>query len=175
MATERDEGSGRRHPRVANLSEVEVKRVEHGKRFASSSKWLAGATGARAIGCTWYEVAPGLTAWPYHYHCANEEAVFILEGRGTVRLGEERIEVTAGDYICFPTGPDLPHQLINTGDVPLRYLCLSTLITTEVVGYPDSKKIGARAYASDPARPALVRMTFETETEVEYWTGEPVD
>jgi hypothetical protein len=44
-----------------------------------------------------------------------------------------------------------------------------------VVGYPDSKKLGARAYSSDPARPVLVRMTFETETEVEYWTGKPVD
>ncbi len=92
-----------------------------------------------------------------------------------MRLGDDRIEVGAGDYIAFPTGPDHPHQLTNTGDVPLRYLCLSTLIATEVVGYPDSKKLGARAYSSDPARPVLVRMTFETETEVEYWTGEPVD
>ncbi len=138
----------KRHPRVRNLDEVEPHELGNGKRFACLDRRLGVATGAHALGCSHYEVAPGKTAFPFHYHCANEEAVFILEGEGTMRLGEERVPVRAGDYIAMPTGPDTAHQLDNTGGGALKYLCMSTLIPVDVVGYPDSKKKAASAAAS---------------------------
>ena len=49
----------------------------------------------------------------------------------------------AGDYIAYPVGPDHAHSLKNTGSVPLKYLAFSTTLPTDVVGYPDSKKVAA--------------------------------
>jgi uncharacterized cupin superfamily protein len=30
----------------------------------------------------------------YHYHSANEEAIYVLEGAGTLRMDEEEIEIS---------------------------------------------------------------------------------
>jgi uncharacterized cupin superfamily protein len=138
----------RRHPQVANLDEIDGRSTSTGARFGATMKHLGRATGARGIGCTWYEVAPGRSAFPRHFHCAMEESLFVLEGAGTVRIGDATVPLRAGDYVTFPTGPDSAHILTNTGSAPLRYLCFSTLHAAEVVGYPDSKKIGAMAAGS---------------------------
>lgn len=46
-------------------------------------KQLGEAAGGEALGCSLYELPPGENAWPYHYHTANEEAIFVLSGTGT--------------------------------------------------------------------------------------------
>src|SRR5215831_12011588 len=140
----------RRHPNVANLEETETHRQEKGSRFGHAMKWLGIATGGRGIGCRWIEVPPGRTAFPLHFHCANEEALFVLDGQGTLRMGKETVSLRQGDYVTFPPGEEHAHQLINTGKTPLRYLALSTQQTTEVVGYPDSGKVAAAHFAFDP-------------------------
>src|SRR6185503_12001505 len=89
------------------------------------------------------EVEPGRAAFPHHFHCVNEESIYVLEGEGALRIGKDTVAVKAGDYVTFPTGPDFAHQLKNTGTQNIRYLRFSTLSSAEVVGYPDSKKIGA--------------------------------
>jgi uncharacterized cupin superfamily protein len=167
----------RRHPNVVNLSELEAQKQEKGKRFGSAFKPLGAATGARGIGCSWYEVPPGRTAYPAHYHCANEEAVFILEGEGTLRIGNERVAIRPGDYMTFPTGPDTAHQLLNTGTVPLRYLALSTLNNVDVVGYPDSGKLGAiaRPPGKGWTEKPWVRSVLPMRASVDYYDGEQVD
>src|SRR5262245_45877285 len=83
----------RRHPNVVNLSELEGRSVTKGTRFAATMKHLGRATGAKGVGCTWYEQPPKHAAFPYHFHCANEESLFVLEGNATVRIGEEKVEV----------------------------------------------------------------------------------
>ena len=77
------------------------------------------------LGANLTEVEPGGLSFPFHYHCATEEALFILSGTGIARLGDEKVRVREGDYIAFPTGPDHPHQMVNDGDEPLVYLCVS--------------------------------------------------
>jgi len=160
----------RRHPNVVNSAELTPGGFAKGDRFALANKPLGRATGARGIGCSWYEVPPGKTAFPNHYHCANEESVYILEGAGLLRIGGAEVAVGPGDYATFPAGPAHTHQLLNTGGGPLRYLCFSTMHATEVVGYPDSGKIGAISYtaAGDP----LVRIMVRQDSGVDYYDGE---
>jgi uncharacterized cupin superfamily protein len=163
----------KRHDRVANVDEVEAMTRENG-RFASSIRTLGGKTGTVAIGCNYFEVAPGKTAFPHHYHCGIEEALFVIEGSGEVRIGEDRVAVRGGDFIALPAGPEHAHQLINTSDAPLRYLCISNRARADVVGYPDSGKIAAMA-ASDPARwfeTTTVRSIFFEDAQVGYFDGE---
>jgi uncharacterized cupin superfamily protein len=169
--------AGRRHPNVVNVSELEPKAASKGTRFGFSTRTLGYETGARGIGCSWYEVEPGRTAFPSHYHCANEEAVFVLEGEGTLRIGTASVPLRTGDYVTLPPGPAHAHQLVNTGSGPLRYLALSTLHTTEVVGYPDSGKIGVRAAPNDESmfKQPWLRELFRQGTGVDYYDGEKID
>jgi len=161
--------SERRHPHVVNVTDVEP-RVQSTGKFQAQLKQLGVAAGARQLGCTWVEVPPGKTAFPRHFHCVNEEAMFVLSGTGTVRMGEATIPVGPGDWVSFPTGPDHAHQVVAGDSEPLRYLGFSTKIPGEVVGYPDSKKIGAMAAGAD-GKPYL-RFLFEEGSAVDYWKGE---
>ena len=44
--------------------------------------------------------------------------------------------------IACPTGgPEVAHQIVNTGTVDMRYLALSTLVDVEICEYPDSQKV----------------------------------
>jgi uncharacterized cupin superfamily protein len=160
----------RRHANVINATEVEPRGFSKGKRFELTNRALGGATGARALGCSLYEVPPGKTAFPNHYHCANEEAIFVIDGTGSLRIGADTVAVGPGDYATFPAGPAHSHQLLNTGTKPLRYLCLSTRILTDVVGYPDSGKIGAMSYSGTGE--AVVRIMVRESSAVDYYDGE---
>lgn len=65
-------------------------------------KRLAQEAGGEALGCSLYELPPGERSWPYHSHTANGEALFVLEGSGTLRLAGESVPLEAGDYVAFP-------------------------------------------------------------------------
>jgi len=167
--------SSRRHPNVINVAEAEVVTIERGSRFGAKLKVLGRAAGGRGVGGSWYEVPPGKTAFPSHWHSANEEALFILEGSGSLRLGNDTLALRAGDWVTIPPGPEHAHQLTNDGDAPLRYLCFSTLVTTEVVGYPDSGKVGVLSVGPSPKTPWL-RALFRGASQVtDYYDGEKVD
>lgn len=56
-----------------------------------------------------------------HIHVATEEIYYILSGTGVMQTGSERREVAAGDGIAIP--PGTPHQISNTGDQDLVFLC----------------------------------------------------
>src|SRR5258708_28163845 len=66
----------------------EESRVEHGG-FAFLRKRLGAAAGSQTIGISWFELQPGKKAFPFHYHLANEEALFVLEGAGGLQLCDE--------------------------------------------------------------------------------------
>lgn len=140
-----------RRSNVVGEGDLRWSEQQHGERFGHRRKRLAGAAGGRKVGCSLYEVEPGRAALPRHYHLANEEAIYVLEGSGTLRLGREgeEVEVSRGDYVALPTGADGAHQLVNTGDSVLRYLCLSTVVEPDVLVYPDSGKVGV--YAGESA------------------------
>jgi uncharacterized cupin superfamily protein len=138
----------RRHQNVVNLSELEPETMTAGTNFGHAEKHLGFETGARGIGCSWFEVPPGRAAFPRHFHCAKEEAVFVLEGEGLLRIGDKTVPLRPGDYATFPVGPGHAHQIHNAGKGPLRYLCFAPLVLTDVIGYPDSGKFAATAIPS---------------------------
>ncbi|MEJ7600833.1 MAG: cupin domain-containing protein [Kofleriaceae bacterium] len=155
----------RRHAHVVHLDEVEPVDNPHGK-FAPRERYLAEAAGGHQLGCSFVELPPGAAAWPFHCHYANEEAIYVLSGTGTARIGDARIAIAAGDYLALPAGQGTAHQTINTGTEPLRYLCCSTMVPTDVIGYPDSGKLGlsaseaaARRFAAPGAPRQLSRAT----------------
>ncbi|HEX5061716.1 MAG TPA: cupin domain-containing protein [Kofleriaceae bacterium] len=160
----------RRHPNVINTDEVEVTEQKKGT-FHARNRRLGPHAGNAQLGATLTELPPGTMSYPFHYHCANEEAIFIVSGTGTARIGDARVAVRAGDWIALPVGPEHAHQMINDGEEPLRYLCVSTKHICEVVGYPDSKKVAAWA-GPVPTKPWIRQIVREGET-LDYWDSEP--
>lgn len=67
------------------------------------------------------EIAPGTRAHPPHTH-EGIEAFYVLQGQGTVEYGAERQVVGPNQAILL--GADTLHGLVNTGDVPLRYMVI---------------------------------------------------
>lgn len=148
-----------------SLGECEAQNLEHGN-FAFHRKRLGAAAGGEKIGVSWFELPPGKKTFPLHYHLANEEAVFVLEGEGVLRLGPEEHALKAGDYVVLPPGPP-GHQLINRGAAPFRFLALSSMIEPEVVLYPESNKLGVLA-----RKAASLLAVFDATRTVDYYEGE---
>ncbi|GGL46285.1 cupin domain-containing protein [Halocalculus aciditolerans] len=124
-----------------NEADVEWSETET-ERMRFRRKRLGAAAGGEELGCSLYELEPGDSAWPYHYHAANEEALFVLSGTGMLRASDGEHALRAGDYAAFPTGEDGGHRVVNDGDGVLRYLVVSTMREPEVVRYPDAEGVG---------------------------------
>ncbi len=56
-----------------------------------------------------------------HYHPKTEEIYYILAGTGRMQIGVETRDVGPGDAIAIP--PGATHQIRNTGEGTLRFLC----------------------------------------------------
>jgi uncharacterized cupin superfamily protein len=162
--------SERRHPNVVNRDEVDAFPMEKGKHRMKIRR-LGATAGGNMIGASLTEVAPGSVSFPLHYHCATEEAIYVLRGSGVARIGDKRVPVREGDWIAFPVGPEHPHQMINEGTEPLVYLCVSASVhKVDVVGYPDSKKVAATAGTFDKPIHRWISRQGES---LDYWEGEP--
>jgi uncharacterized cupin superfamily protein len=98
----------------------------------------------RNLGASVYELGPGNFA-VYHFHHASEELMVVLRGRPTLRTPDGTRQLTEGEAVHFPTGPDGAHAVTNDTDEPVRFLMASTLQSPEVVEYPDLKQITAQA------------------------------
>jgi uncharacterized cupin superfamily protein len=159
---------------IRNLDEIEAVSTATGEKFALTRKRLAAPTGGKEIGCSWFEVPPGKTAFPHHAHFGNEEAFFILSGKGICRIGDERFEVSAGDYIACPAGEETSHSLQNTGEENLRYLGISTAHGTDVIVYPDSQKIAVIGGADmhKGLKSAPLSKMFKDPVNVDYYLDE---
>jgi len=133
-----------RHENIINVNEIDWEKDGNGKRFDFQRKWFTAHTGGRKLGCSLYRVPPGKTAFPFHMHFTNEEAIYVIAGNGTMRLDESEVPVGPGDFVSLPPeGPN--HQLINSGSEDLEYLCLSTMIDPDITVFPNSDKVIAFA------------------------------
>jgi quercetin dioxygenase-like cupin family protein len=84
-------------------------------------RWLVDEKqGAPNFAMRQFEVAPGGYT-PRHSH-PYEHEVFVLEGTGVVYEGDQEHRLSAGDVVFVVPGE--VHQFRNTGDVPLKFLCM---------------------------------------------------
>ena len=156
-----------------NLDEVAFDDVEENGFYTSRRALFSAGIGAQKLGYNLTELPPGKSQCPFHSHRAEEEMFLILDGEGELRFGEQRFTLRRHDVIACPTGgPEVAHQIINTGKTPLRYLSLSTVSTTEVCEYPDSQKIGVFANTSPNSH---LRKLFRAEGAVEYYDRESTE
>jgi len=160
--------------RIINLDDLEYTKQTHGKNFEAEFGLVANRLIAEKLGYRVTRVPPGKRAWPLHAHYVNEEMFFVLEGSGSLIIGDASFPIKNGDFISAPPSPEEPHQIINSSEHELIYLCVSTMLEPEVVVYPSSEKIGIVA-GTPPGRVAKEKGLFKfvhTDSGVGYWDGE---
>jgi len=162
-----------KHKHVINLSEVAVDKINapEGSPFGGLRQRVGVHVGAQKLGYSFFNVPPGKAAFPYHTHAGNEEMIYITDGDGMLRFGQEELAITAGTVIACPPGAQNPHQLINTGEKELRYLVVSTMEFPDLCEYPDSNKVGAYATAAVGQQVGF-RALYVKDTNVNYYEGE---
>ncbi|SEV97449.1 cupin domain-containing protein [Natrinema salifodinae] len=124
-----------------NETAVDWREYDRGET-AFRRKELSNAVGAADLGCSLYELPPGMRSWPYHYHTANEEALYVLAGDGQLRTEDGPEPLTAGDYVSLPADASGGHRVVNDGEDPLRYLAISTMNDPDVTIYPEMGTFG---------------------------------
>jgi quercetin dioxygenase-like cupin family protein len=105
--------------RVKTYTEVE------GEREASASgvlvrKLISEEEGAPNFITRQLEVDAGGNT-PHHAHPWKHE-VYILDGEGVVKGGDEERKISGGDTVYLP--PDEEHQFVNTGAGKLTFICV---------------------------------------------------
>lgn len=64
---------------------------------------------------------PGKFAKPAHSHPGGEETIYVISGKGKVKIGEEIYDLSPGSLAFFPQG--VPHMVANTEEEPLHIVC----------------------------------------------------
>jgi uncharacterized cupin superfamily protein len=152
-------------PIVVNIDSLEPIERLLGERWGGQYKPLTPSMRLRggSLGINLMTIPPGRTACPFHRHQREDEAFFVLEGRGVLRYGNEIIPLRAGDCVSCPAGTGVAHQLANPYDEgDLVYLAIGVHDRDEVCVYPDSGKVLVRSLE------ALGRLE-----KADYFEGEP--
>jgi mannose-6-phosphate isomerase-like protein (cupin superfamily) len=66
------------------------------------------------------QILPPGIGMPLHVHHNEDESFFVIEGRVTIWIGDQRIDATPGTWAFGPR--DVPHAFRGEGDTPARLL-----------------------------------------------------
>jgi uncharacterized cupin superfamily protein len=148
------------HPStIVNVDEVEAGGFE-GDTVAYARRDLGRAAGSLRTGIQHVVVPPGMLSAPPHCHSSEEELFVVLDGEGTLLLGDEEHEVREGSIVARPPGTKVAHAF-RGGEGGLTLLAYGTRRPEDVTYYPRSGKISFRGVG------VIGRLE-----PLDYWDGE---
>jgi len=119
------------------------------------------AAGSVQTGINYNRIEPGMLSCPPHCHSVEEEIFVILEGAGTVLLGEEEQAVRPGHLVARPAATRIAHAF-RAGDEGLTMLAYGTRNRgADIAYYPRSSKTYFRGVG------VMIRAEG-----LDYWDGE---
>ncbi len=136
-----------------------------GTRFEGRARILSNTRveGGSLIGVSMDEIPPGCQSNQAHYHMGEEEHIWVLKGSVTLRLGDERIPMKAGDYVTFPAGQRAGHCLVNESGAVCRYVTIGQKRNPlDVVVMTDTNKVSVFATGE----------IYDKSATKQYWDGE---
>jgi uncharacterized cupin superfamily protein len=150
---------GPRPPTIVNLEQVAPREVNR-PRISRTRRNLGLAAGSVTIGLQHVVVTPGKESAPPHCHSLEEEIFVVLDGDGTVVLGEEEVPMRPGHVVSRPAATRVPH-VFRAGPSGLTYLAFGTREPADVCYYPRSNKINFGGVG------VIARLE-----RLDYWDGE---
>jgi uncharacterized cupin superfamily protein len=113
-----------------------------------------------------YDIDPGKSNYPFHYHSGSEEIFYIISGHGIVETNDGEISVSAGSVIVCPAGEGGAHKITNTSDSEvLTYIDIDTIPKTDMCVYPKTGKMGV--FLND----GFMKF-YKLNNDVKYYDGE---
>jgi uncharacterized cupin superfamily protein len=147
------------------FEDIPSKHKSEHDEFEYNKKELVSKSDENKCAISVYEIPPGKSAYPYHYHTQNEEAFYIISGIGILRTPKGDKEINAGDFLFFPANEKGCHKLTNISENEmLIYLDFDTHNEIDVAFYPDSGKIGIWG--------KNINQVYKTNQQVMYYDGE---
>jgi uncharacterized cupin superfamily protein len=145
-----------------SVEDVPWEEYSHGTRFGTRFRQLGDYGGCSHVGVCMEEIAPGRQAYVAHYHMLEEEQLLVLQGRPTLRLGDETFDLEPGSYVVFPAGQKAGHALVNRTEETVRYLIIGERNPNEVTVHTDTGRVGVR----------LIGEGYHMADAMGYWDGE---
>lgn len=150
---------------ITNANEIEAKHQNMHKDYEYYKKTIINGGERHKCNAAIYEISPGKSAYPYHYHYQSEELFYIISGTGRLRTPDGERTVKAGDILFFPASEKGAHKLTNLSDIEkLIYLDFDTYHSPEICFYPDSDKINVFGKG--------FRRVIKSDMEADYYDGE---
>ncbi len=106
---------------------------------------LSDAGGLTQFGLGEVTLAPGSSTGLYHWHEADDELVYILEGEVVMVEGDVETIMRAGDCATFKAGRAVGHTFENRTDAPVRLLEVGPRGLDETAHYPGLDMLYRRA------------------------------
>jgi uncharacterized cupin superfamily protein len=97
---------------------------------------LSRLAGLVKCGVNVIRIPPGKESFVHHVHLVDEEWMYVLSGKGELRIGEERFAVGPGDFAGFPPRTHA-HHLRNDGAEELVYLSGGEAVDFGIADMPD--------------------------------------
>jgi uncharacterized cupin superfamily protein len=99
---------------------------------------LGDAAGLSDYGVNLVRLPPRRWSSQRHWHSAEDEFVYVLEGEVTLIEEGARTILRAGDCAGFPKGAADGHHLVNESKADAVYLEIGTRTSTDICTYPDA-------------------------------------
>lgn len=112
---------------------------EHGlPDLGAYTAWpISDAGGLSQFGAFTESLEPGARSSHRHWHSAEDEFLYILEGRVTLHEGDGAQDLGPGACVCWPAGVPNAHCLENRSGAPVLYLVIGSRLAEDEVTYPD--------------------------------------
>lgn len=92
--------------------------------------------GLTNFGVNHTRLAPGAQSALMHRHTTQDEFIYVLEGRPTLRTGDGEVQLCPGMCAGFPAGGDC-HHIVNATDEDVVLLEIGDRTAGDAVSYPD--------------------------------------
>jgi len=98
---------------------------------------LGSLFGIANFGVNLTTLAPGAVSALRHAHTRQDEFIFVLQGKPTLRTNAGDTQLAPGMCAGFASGTDDAHQLLNLSEAAVTYLEVGDRSAGDEVRYPD--------------------------------------
>ena len=123
---------------VAELNPVQ------GSAEPNQTLWISETGELTQFGAFIEVLQPGSRSSIKHWHSAEDEMVYVLDGEITVVEGGDETLMRAGGVATFRAGVQVGHYLENRSSAPTRCLVVGTRAPVDRITYPENDRVCLR-------------------------------
>ncbi|MBD2210328.1 cupin domain-containing protein [Nostoc linckia FACHB-104] len=113
----------------------------HSAHEPNRTLWISEAGGLTQFGAFIEVLQPGSRSSIKHWHSAEDEMVYVLEGEITLIEGDTKTVLRPGDAATFQAGVSVGHFLENCSAKATRCLVVGTRAAVDTITYPDLDRV----------------------------------